>query len=101
IGTGFFGRSAIGENIEPGHLVNWTRIAYNDDAGERFDSFDGLDLSFPASTILGREAPMSLGVLQEGAEQHRPAAGGKDDVAALREEIRRMVLEELRAALRK
>ncbi|MES1153091.1 MAG: hypothetical protein ABUL54_14410, partial [Dongia sp.] len=103
IGTGFFGRSAIGENIEPRHLVNWTRIAYNDDAGERFDSFDGLDLSFPESTILGREAPISLGVLQEGAEQNRPAAasGDGDEVARLREEIRRMVLEELRHALRK
>jgi hypothetical protein len=102
IGTGFFGRSAIGENIEPRHLVNWTRIAYNDDANEKFDSFDGLELSFPESTILGREAPISLGVLQEGAEQDRPAAAsGGDEVARLREEIRRMVLEELRHALRK
>jgi acyl-CoA reductase-like NAD-dependent aldehyde dehydrogenase len=102
IGTGFFGRSAIGENIEPRHLVNWTRIAYNDDASEKFDSFDGIDLSFPESTILGREAPISLGVLQEGAEQDRPAAAsGGDEVARLREEIRRMVLEELRHALRK
>jgi acyl-CoA reductase-like NAD-dependent aldehyde dehydrogenase len=101
IGTGFFGRSALGENVEPKHLVNWTRIAYNEEAGEKFDSFDGLELSFPESTILGREAPISLGVLQEGAERHQPAAGGNDDVAALREEIRRMVLEELRHALRK
>ncbi|HVZ00584.1 MAG TPA: aldehyde dehydrogenase family protein [Dongiaceae bacterium] len=101
IGTGFFGRSAIGENIEPRHLVNWTRIAYNEEAGEAFDSFDGLALSFPESTILGREAPISLGVLQEGAERHRPAATGGDEAKALREEIRRMVLEELRHALRK
>ncbi len=101
IGTGFFGRSAIGENIEPKHLVNWTRIAYNDEAGEAFDNFDGIDASFPASTILGREAPISLGVLQEGAERHAPAADGNDEVKQLREEIRRMVLEELRHALGK
>jgi hypothetical protein len=101
IGTGFFGRSAIGENIEPKHLVNWTRIAYNDDAGEKFDDFDGIDLVY-SGAILGREAPISLGVLQEGAERHQPAAaGGNDDVKQLREEIRRMVLEELRHALRK
>jgi acyl-CoA reductase-like NAD-dependent aldehyde dehydrogenase len=99
IGTGFFGRSAIGENIEPKHLVNWTRIAYNDDAGETFDSFDGIELNFPETGTLGRESPISLGVLQEGAERHPPAARGNDDVAALREEIRRMVLEELRHAL--
>ena len=101
IGTGFFGRSAIGENIEPKHLVNWTRIAYNDDAGETFDSFDGIELRFPETGILGREAPISLGVLQEGAERQPVAVRGSDDVAALREEIRRMVLEELRHALRK
>ena len=45
------------------------------------------------------DVPISLGVLQEGAERHPPAARCNDDVAALREEIRRMVLEELRHAL--
>ena len=52
---------------------------------------------------MGREAPMSLGRLQEGAESatgRRPAEGiAGDEVAFLREEIRRMVLEELRGAL--
>jgi acetaldehyde dehydrogenase/alcohol dehydrogenase len=96
IGTGFFGRSAIGENIEPKHLVNWTRIAYNSDPGESFGNFDGLELSLP-QPVLGREAPISLGRLQEGA-QPMPA---NDEVAVLREEIRRIVLDELRHALRK
>jgi hypothetical protein len=81
--------------------VNWTRIAYNDESGEKFGSFDGIELTFPETGILGRESPISLGVLQDGAERHQPTARGGDDVAALREEIRRMVLEELRAALRK
>jgi hypothetical protein len=57
---------------------------------------------FPSGAILGREAPMSLGVLQEGAEQARPAAtSGGDEVGLLREEIRRIVLDELRHALRR
>ncbi|MDF0584934.1 aldehyde dehydrogenase family protein [Bradyrhizobium yuanmingense] len=32
IGTGYFGRSSVGENIGPQHLVHWTRLAWNSDA---------------------------------------------------------------------
>jgi acyl-CoA reductase-like NAD-dependent aldehyde dehydrogenase len=98
IGTGFFGRSSVGENIEPKHLINWTRIAYNSDPGEAFGDFSGIDARFP-DPVLGRESPMTLGRLQEGAEL-APAASG-DEIAILREEIRRIVLDELRHALRK
>ena len=28
VGTGFFGRSALTENLEPRHLTQWTRLAY-------------------------------------------------------------------------
>ena len=35
VGTGFFGRSSIGENIGPQHLVHWTKIAYN--ANEKYE----------------------------------------------------------------
>ena len=31
IGTGFAGRSSIGENVGPQHLVHWTRIAFGRD----------------------------------------------------------------------
>src|SRR5439155_1305253 len=31
IGTGFFGRSALTENLQPHHLVQWTRLAYGVD----------------------------------------------------------------------
>ncbi len=43
IGTGFFGRSSVGENLQPKHLVNWTRLAYNADPAEVFGDFAGLD----------------------------------------------------------
>ena len=33
IGTGFVGRSSIGENLQPENLLNWSRIAYNSDNG--------------------------------------------------------------------
>jgi hypothetical protein len=106
IGTGYFGSSSVGENVGPKHLINWTRIAYNDDPNEVFGDFAGLDATAGGPALaLGREAPMSLGRLQEGGEPTRAVAtgalaGDAEEVALLREEIRRMVLEELRDALR-
>ncbi|HVO02546.1 MAG TPA: aldehyde dehydrogenase family protein [Candidatus Cybelea sp.] len=101
IGTGFFGRSAIGENIEPKHLVNWTRIAYSDEADAGFGDFGALEPTHGLpEPILGATAPMSLGRLQEGAAA-APASATNDEIALLREEIRRIVLDELRHALRK
>jgi acetaldehyde dehydrogenase/alcohol dehydrogenase len=108
IGTGYFGSSSLGENVGPQHLVNWTRIAYNEEASEAFGDFGGLDAwAGGAALALGREAPMTLGRLQEGADaaqdpipQPMGNSGTTDEVALMREEIRRMVLEELRSALR-
>ncbi len=34
LGTGYYGRSSVGENVGPMHLVNWTQIAYNADPAE-------------------------------------------------------------------
>ena len=31
VGTGFFGRSSLTENLEPKHLVQWARMAYDSD----------------------------------------------------------------------
>lgn len=108
IGTGFFGRSSIGENIGPKHLVNWTRIAYSDEASEAFGDFTGLETwNDQAALPLGREAPMTIGRLQEGAERADEAlfahagGGATDETALMREEIRRIVVEELRSAFRK
>jgi acetaldehyde dehydrogenase / alcohol dehydrogenase len=42
LGTGFVGRSSVGENLEPRHLVNWTKIAYNADPGVMFGDFAGI-----------------------------------------------------------
>lgn len=104
IGTGFFGSSAVGENVGPQHLVNWTRIAYSDDPSEALGDFQGLSVEHGA-VALGRTAPISLGRLQEGAEQAGTAmtaapSSGEDEIARMRAEIRRIVLDELRTALR-
>jgi acyl-CoA reductase-like NAD-dependent aldehyde dehydrogenase len=114
VGTGFFGRSSLTENLEPKHLVQWTRMAYNAEADEVFGNFSGL---IPWETPTGPVPPYPIASNAAGegrgpgahlAADRTPrpgnplrhvtagvgAAAGLD-VAALREEIRRVVIEEL------
>jgi acyl-CoA reductase-like NAD-dependent aldehyde dehydrogenase len=87
IGTGFFGRSSLGANLEPGHLVHWTQIAYTDDAAVPFGRFDGLEPWSAESGLIASPPPAPA-----------PPAVADDD---LREEIRRVVLAELRELIRR
>ena len=83
IGTGFVGGSSIGDNLTPHHLVHYARIAYNKDAAETFGNFAGLDpLNLPKRT----SAPLALAV---------DNAADTD----LRRELRRIILEELKAVM--
>ncbi len=80
IGTGYAGRSSVGENVGPQHLVHWTRIAF------------------------GRDVPADLGAidLSVAPSAQTPVAG---PVVATptpaepsnRDEIRQLILEELRS----
>ena len=45
IGTGFSGRSSIGENMGPQHLVHWTRIAYAKDLSADLSKLDFKSIS--------------------------------------------------------
>ena len=83
IGTGYFGRSSVGDNVGPEHLINWTRIAYNADPDEAFGDFTGLE---PWSHV--EPAPPHAAALAEV-----PAGA---EVLNMRDQIRRIVLEELR-----
>jgi len=97
IGTGFVGRSSLGENLEPKHLVNWARIAYNSDPAEVMPSFAGLA---PGHSPVGPVPAYPVASNLVGAPQ--PAAGiaaAASDVD-LREEIRRLVVEELATIIR-
>jgi acyl-CoA reductase-like NAD-dependent aldehyde dehydrogenase len=106
IGTGFVGRSALGENLQPKHLVNWTRIAYNSDPAEAMPAYAGLS---PWSEHRGPVPPYPLASNDDRAPQRVPdrldtivdrigaragGAGAGDD-AAFREQVRRLVVEEL------
>jgi acetaldehyde dehydrogenase / alcohol dehydrogenase len=102
IGTGFVGRSSLGENLEPKHLVNFTRVAYSTDPSEILPAYDGmvpwqapLDAVPPypiASNLAG--APPTLTVLPTLTA----AAGG--EASELREELRRLIIEELNSIVR-
>jgi acetaldehyde dehydrogenase / alcohol dehydrogenase len=74
VGTGFFGRSSLTENLQPQHLTQWTRVAYATE--EPFGDFDGLE-------------PWSA--RPEPAPVARPQENGFS-----RDDLRRLILEELR-----
>ncbi len=82
IGTGFAGRSSVGENVGPQHLVHWTRIAYNSDSSVPFEQFDFsvLDSGMPP-------APKPA----HAAHRAPPALPETD-----RDMLRQLILEELR-----
>lgn len=104
IGTGFVGRSGLGENLQPKHLVDWTRIAYNADPSEVMGDFAGVTpwhshtqpvpaYPFASNDDRGSSA-RTLGVDLLANRVVSRSNGGNDD-AAFRDEIRRLVVEEL------
>jgi acetaldehyde dehydrogenase/alcohol dehydrogenase len=101
IGTGFFGRSSVAENLQPKHLVQWTRLAYNSDPAEAFGDFGGLDpWQVPAGPVPPYPLASNLAappVSRTPLPASRAAAGARPELDALRAEIRQVVLEELRA----
>ena len=101
IGTGFFGRSSVGENIGPEHLIQWTKIAYGRDA--RFGGFDGLELPDAPTRPRLPEGEIDYSFNWVGGRPSR-LQGGSGAPASLdgdlRAEIRQLILEELRAIQR-
>jgi hypothetical protein len=111
IGTGFVGRSSLGENLEPRHLVNLTRIAYSVDPAEALPSYDGMTpwraplQAVPPYPIASNLAPAGTPALcglcdtrhAVGAVCRSPQNGG---VGELREELRRLIVEELTTLMR-
>lgn len=108
IGTGFVGRSALGENLQPKHLVDWTRIAYNADPAEAMPSYAGLSPwsdhrnPVPAYPVPSNDqrGPDRLDQRSSTVDAivDRLGAGGRgrgSDDAAFREQVRRLVVEEL------
>ncbi|HLH67127.1 MAG TPA: aldehyde dehydrogenase family protein [Solirubrobacteraceae bacterium] len=88
VGTGFFGGSSLRANLEPGDLVQWTSLAYASDPGQPFGDFSGLD---PWRALPAR-AP------HRARQVQGPALDGEDGLS--REQLRRLIWEELREVVR-
>jgi len=99
IGTGFFGRSSVGENLEPKHLINHTRIAYNADSREPMADFAGLT-PWHGSTDAVPAYPTASNENLEGANSLAPREPLTAQSAELRDEIRRLIIDELTALMK-
>ncbi len=102
IGTGFFGRSSIGENIGPQHLVHWTRMAYNVDESADFaryreinPGFDGPLPEAPSDGVPGSTRPQL--VSRSGTHSRPDSELGN----ITHDQIRQIIVEELRDILKK
>lgn len=99
IGTGFVGRSSIGENLQPENLINWARIAYNADSGVAMPSFAGITpWQAPAGAVPAypRASNDAGGPAPTPVRTTRPATrSGDTQLDALRAELRALVVEEL------
>lgn len=98
VGTGFVGGSSSGDNLGPTQLVQWNRIAYPDELAVPFPEFDTIESR--TTFVRGERVPAypipsnAAGSTLAGSQALPiPADSGLD---ALREDLRRIVLEELR-----
>ncbi|ALG86488.1 aldehyde dehydrogenase family protein [Gordonia phthalatica] len=111
IGTGFAGRSSLGENLKPDHLINCVRIAYNSDSAEVMPSYVNQDPTrnhttpVPVYPVASND-PEAVAAHAVDQVSRRLAASssatafgvstsGGADQGLVREEIRRLVAEEL------
>ncbi|MEM9522704.1 MAG: aldehyde dehydrogenase family protein [Pseudomonadota bacterium] len=79
IGTGYAGRSSVGENVGPQHLVHWTKIAFGRDVPANLHDIDRARV--PTARASG-PAP---------GDVHRAP-----DPLVSRDRLRQLILEELR-----
>lgn len=99
IGTGFVGRSSLGENLEPKHLVNFTRIAYSTDPSEKLPGYAGMTpwhaplAAVPPYPVASNLAPYGL------SQVPPPTPAPPGGTSELREELRRLILEELKTII--
>ena len=83
IGTGFAGGSAIGENLAPEHLVNWTQVAFATEAALQRDSrARALALAaaaaetapIPSARAIRRRGPRTAQWRRRGGDSRQPPA---------------------------
>ena len=97
MGTGYFGRSSIGDNIGPQHLVHWTKVAYHRDENVAFGNYHKIGKDFPGPLPEAEIGGLGL------RSQKQPAKITQSNIESLeiRNEIRRLISEELKDLLGK
>ncbi|HEX7995881.1 MAG TPA: hypothetical protein VF506_18330, partial [Streptosporangiaceae bacterium] len=106
LGTGFAGRSSIGENLEPRHLVDWTRVAYNSDPGVPFGDFTGIAPwrrpagKVPAYPRASNLPPEDIDGAHAGPYRSREADSVSPGIQpglpdSVRDQLRALIIEEL------
>lgn len=99
IGTGFVGRSSIGENLQPENLINFSRVAYNSDNGVVMPNFAGLTpWRSPAGPVPGYPVASNQADTAPVPTRATPTAPSRTtdpNLDALRAELRALVVEEL------
>ena len=100
VGTGYLGSSSVGENIGPQHLVHWTSIAYNSDKSVKFGNYDELssDFSGPLPTAPSDGVP-GAGTYNTKITNNKSSDGIYGNIH--KEELRRLIAEELGEMLKK
>ena len=117
LGTGFVGRSSIGENLEPRHLVNWVRVAYHSAPDVPFGDFSQVTAgqppsgpvpAYPVASNLPAAGPAAQAGAgpqpgREAGTAETPAGrpqGGAAVPEAVREQLRALIIEELQQLIR-
>jgi hypothetical protein len=96
LGTGFVGRSGLGENLQPHNLMNWTRIAYPSDAGANMPNFAGITpWRAPAGQVPAYPRASNDRDLPTEPQPRRNGRPSEPSLDALRAELRQLVVEEL------
>jgi acyl-CoA reductase-like NAD-dependent aldehyde dehydrogenase len=101
VGTGFFGRSSVSENVGPQHLVQWVKIAHNRSDSVNFEEFEKLALPRPATRPRPPQGKIDYSFSWAGGKPSLEKAASQESrqniASDLRDELRQLILEELRA----
>ncbi len=99
VGTGFFGRSSVGDNVGPQHLVQWSKVAYSKEAAVDIEQYESLELK---SSALSKPASKKIDYsFADGFDGGTAGPTTRQGVGIagedLRAEIHKIILEEIRS----
>ena len=99
VGTGFFGRSSVADNVGPEHLVQWSKVAFNKEQIVNIDEFADLRLpsTFPRRAS---DSPIDYSFADGFSPSDSSLNTFADGLVAetdLRAAIHKIILEEIRS----